>query len=384
MRYLTAGESHGEYLTAILEGMPSGVPLSVDKINQDLARRQGGYGRGGRMKIEQDRVKVASGVRNGVSMASPIALLLANRDYSNWREKMAVEPFPKPVDMLTHPRPGHADLTGGIKYATHDMRNILERSSARETAMRVAVGAIAKQLLSEFNIQIISYVTNIGGMSASKLDLPYQELFNLAENSPVRCPDKTAAELMIKRIDWAKTAGDSLGGTFEVVALNVPPGLGSHVHWDRKLNAKLAYALMSIQAIKGVEIGDGFALSDLTGAAAHDEIFYNAERGFYRLSNHAGGIEGGMSNGEPIVLRAVMKPIPTLMRPLRSVDVVTKEPVDASIERSDTCAVPAAAVVAEAVVAFEIASALREKFAGDSLDEMKANFRNYLQTIEHY
>ncbi len=384
LRYLTAGESHGEYLSAVLEGMPAGVPISCAEIDKELARRQEGYGRGGRMKIENDRIKIISGVRNGQTLGSPIGLLLANRDYSNWREIMAVEPFSQGVEAVTQPRPGHADLVGGIKYAQRDLRNILERSSARETAMRVAVGAIAKQFLAEFKIGVISFVTAIGGVQMSSLDLPPQELFARAEKSLVRCPHETTSRQMMVRIDEAKSAGDSVGGIFEVVVLNSPPGLGSHVHWDRKLDGRLARALMSIQAIKGVEVGKGFALADLPGSAAHDEIFYAQEKGFYRGGNRAGGIEGGMSNGEEIALRAVMKPIPTLKTPLRSVDIISKQAVPACKERSDTCAVPAAAVIGEAVAAFEIACAMQEKFGGDNLGEMKNNYLHYMQSVSEY
>lgn len=384
LRYLTAGESHGEYLSAILEGMPSGAAISGTGIDMELARRQGGYGRGGRMKIETDRIKITAGIRNGITLGSPIGLLLPNRDFPNWRQIMSVVPRTETVEPITQPRPGHADLAGGIKYAHHDIRNVLERSSARETAMRVAIGAIAKQLLSNFNISVHSFVVSIGGVHLPTLDLPYPELFKRADKSPLSCPDEETSQKMIECIDEAKKSGDSVGGTFEVAVFNAPPGLGSHVQWDRKLDARLAQALMSIQAIKGVELGQGFHLADLPGSCAHDEIFYSKEKGFYRQSNRAGGIEGGMSNGEEISLRAVMKPIPTLMQPLRSVDIISKEPSLACKERSDTCAVPAAAVIGEAVVAFEIANAMLEKFGGDSLAEMKTNLNNYLEYVKEY
>ncbi len=384
LRYLTAGESHGECLSAILEGMPAGVSIDCALINKEMARRQAGYGRGGRMKIEKDLVKITSGVRDGKTLGSPISLLLTNLDYPAWQEVMAVGPLPEPVVPLTQPRPGHADLSGAIKYAHHDIRNVLERSSARETAMRVAVGAIAKQLLAEFDISVRSIVTAVGGVRMPALDLPYPELFAMAEKSPLRCPDEATTRKMISCVDDAKKAGDSVGGIFEVIALNVPLGLGSHVHWDRKLDGRLARALMSIQAIKGVEIGTGFALADLLGSCAHDEIFYDSGKGFYHRSNRCGGIEGGTTNGEDIVARAVMKPIPTLMQPLRSVDVISKEQVLACKERSDTCAVPAAAVIGEAVVAIEIVCAMQEKFAGDSLFEMRGNYHNYVEMIKKY
>ena len=381
LRYLTAGESHGECLSAILEGMPAGVPIDKDEIDRQLRRRQGGYGRGGRMKIERDHIEITGGVRDGRSLGGPIGLLLRNRDYPNWRKVMSTGPLPAPVSPLTQPRPGHADLPGLLKYDQRDIRNILERSSARETAMRVAVGAVARQLLSQFGISVHSFVSAIGGVHMPVLDLPHRELVALARDSAVSCPHEQTSRRMMARIDEAEAAGDSVGGVFEVVIFNVAPGLGSHVHWDRKLDGRLARALMSIQAVKGVEVGQGFALADLPGSAAHDEIFYSREKGFYRRSNRAGGIEGGMSNGEEIILRAVMKPIPTLKQPLRSVDIVSKQVSLACRERADTCAVPAAAVIGEAVAAFEIALALQEKFGADSLGEMQDNYANYLERV---
>lgn len=399
LRYLTSGESHGKQLTAILEGMPSGLKLPAACMNRELARRQAGYGRGGRMKIETDMVEITSGVRWGATLGSPIALNIRNRDWENWVNIMGPdEPaFFDDSKAVTRARPGHADLTGGIKYGHRDLRNILERSSARETAARVAVGAAAKRLLDQFGISVVSYVVEIGGVRwrPSSSGAP-AVLSKMAEATDVRCPDKKASLMMKKRIDEAKKDGDSLGGVFEVVATGVPPGLGSHVQWDRKLDALLAGALMSIQAIKGVEVGMGFSAGSLPGSKVHDEIFYRkgaAKSGknfwpqtpsFFRKTNNAGGIEGGMSNGEPVVLRSVMKPIPTLYRPLRSIDIETKKPFKASVERSDVCAVPAAAVIGEAVVAFEIARAFLEKFSGDSVREIERNYRGYLKQVAEY
>jgi chorismate synthase len=395
MRYLTAGESHGRELTAIIEGMPAGLEVASSAIDRELARRQSGYGRGGRMKIEIDRVEITSGVRHGKTLGSPIALVVRNKDWENWTEIMSPGIVAAVSDKMavTRPRPGHADLTGGLKYGHRDLRNVLERSSARETTMRVAAGSIARRLLDEFGIGVYSWVTEIGGVKGELNGSP-AALFKGAESSLVRCPDTAASKAMMKAIDKAKAGGDSLGGAFEVVLTGVPPGLGSYVQWDRKLDAKLAFALMSIQAIKGAEVGLGFKVASLPGSQVHDEISYagkgKSERfwprrpGFSRKTNNAGGIEGGMSNGEPIVLRAAMKPIPTLYKPLRSVDIETKKPFKASVERSDTCAVPAAAVIAEAVVAFEVASAFLEKFGGDSVSEIERNYTGYLDEITRY
>lgn len=390
-RYLTAGESHGPQLTAIIEGLPSGVTVLADGINRDLSRRQQGYGRGGRMKIETDRVEILSGVRWGETLGSPLTLVVKNRDWENWSGKMS--PLPEFRDesiAVTRPRPGHADLTGALKYDHRDVRNVLERSSARETAVRVAVGAVAKQLLAEFDIRVGGYVSAIGGVSVSAPDLPLEDLWRAAAESELFSCDQSADEAMKRAIDDAKAAGDTLGGVVEVQVIGCPPGLGSYTHWDRKLDARLAMALMSIQAIKGVEVGLGFEVADRPGSQVHDEIFLDPARvdggslsPYSRRSNNAGGIEGGMSNGEPIVVRAAMKPIPTLYKPLRSVDMRTREPFEATVERSDTCAVPAALVVAEAVVAIEIAAAFLEKFAGDSLVEIRRNFEGYCQQVYH-
>lgn len=394
LRVLTAGESHGRELTAILEGMPSGLAVSSAGIDAELRRRQSGYGRGGRMKIETDRVEITAGVRHGKTLGSPIALVVRNRDWENWTSIMSPDASAASTEKsVTRPRPGHADLTGGLKYGHRDLRNVLERSSARETTMRVAAGALAKRLLDEFGMKVFSWVVEIGGVKAKAAGVP-EALFKRAENSEVRCPDDAASRAMMARIDKAKAEGDSLGGAFEVVLTGVPPGLGSYVQWDRKLDARCAFALMSIQAIKGAEVGMGFRAASTPGSGVHDEIFYSSKGssakfwprrpGFTRKTNNAGGIEGGMSNGEPIVLRGAMKPIPTLYKPLRSVDIGTKKPFKASVERSDTCAVPAAAVIAESVVAFEIAAAFLEKFGGDSVKETGRNYRGYLDEISRY
>jgi len=385
LRYLTAGESHGKLINAILEGMPSGLELSEEDINIDLRRRQRGYGRGGRMKIERDEVEITSGVRFGKTTGSPISMIIRNRDWENWKNEMSIIQRNERINMFTKPRPGHADLAGGIKYQEMDLRNILERASARETACRVAIGAIARKLLNEFGIKILSHVINIGGIWAKNLPRNPNSIFHLAEKSELRCADTEGERRMKNIIDRTKSNGDSVGGIFEIIVMDPPVGLGSHTHWDRKLDGRLAQALMSIQAIKGVEVGIGFKAPDFPGSEVHDEIYYKkakdgrlkAKGGFYRKTNNAGGIEGGISNGEDIILRAVMKPIPTLAIPLRSVDIATKKPFKASVERSDICAVPSAAVVGEAVVAFEIANAFLEKFGGDSLKELKRNFHSY-------
>jgi chorismate synthase len=382
LRYLTAGESHGELLMGIIEGMPSGLLIRMTDIDRDLARRQAGYGRGGRMKIEKDTVKIFTGVRWGRTLGSPIGLMVRNKDWENWRDKMSPDPmFLNSAEPVTRPRPGHADLPGVLKYGMADIRNILERSSARETAMRVAVGAVAKRLLEEFGIDVISHVVSIGGVFSKVPHVSPQEIRKRVEASELRCSDPEAEKRMMRKIDETKTAGDSLGGVFELIITGVPIGLGSHVHWDRKLDGRLACGIMSIQAIKGVEIGAGFGVANRPGSLVHDEIHWSRKAGFFHKTNMAGGIEGGMSNGENIVLRAAMKPIPTLMKPLRSIDVISKKPFKASVERSDVCAVPAAGVVAEAVAAFEIASAMIEKFGGDNIDEMKRNYEGYLKHL---
>ena len=381
-RYLTAGESHGPQLSAIIEGLPAGIRLSAETVNFDLARRQQGYGRGGRMKIEKDTAELLSGVRWGETLGSPLTLVVKNRDWENWLEKMS--PLVEHRDdssAVTRPRPGHADLTGVLKYHHDDVRNVLERSSARETAVRVAVGGVARALLAEFGIRVGGFVSEVGGIRAETPAGEPEELWRRAAASEMFCCDPLAEQEIKRAIDAAKADGDTLGGVVEVQVLGVPAGLGSYVHWDRKLDARLAMALMSIQAIKGVEVGIGFEAARRPGSQVHDQICFSD--GYHRDSNNAGGIEGGMSNGEPIVLRAAMKPIPTLYKPLRSVDMRTHEAFEATVERSDTCAVPAALVVAEAVVAIEIAVALLEKFGGDSIVEIRRNIEGYREQIKH-
>lgn len=383
LRYLTAGESHGPVLTTILEGIPANLPLGAEEISADLARRQQGYGRGGRMRIEKDEAEIVGGVRHGVTMGSPIAILIANRDWDNWKLTMDPTPAGKetdPKEPVTRPRPGHADLAGVLKYGQQDIRNVLERASARETAARVAVGAVCKSLLRQFGVEVCSHVVGIGSVAAKIDNLSLAEIRERAERSPVRCADQQAGDAMMRLIDEARSRGTSLGGVFEVVALNLPIGLGSYVQWDCKLDGRLAQAIMSIQAIKGVEIGLGFDGARRFGFETHDEIFYEEGR-FTRKTNRAGGLEGGMSNGEPIVVRGAMKPIATQYAPMASVDLRTKEPFRASVERSDICAVPAAAVVGEGVVAFEIARAFCEKFGGDSLEEMTHNYQGYVASV---
>src|SRR5712692_4865643 len=383
-RFLTAGESHGEALTAVIDGVPAGLRLAEADIDGDLARRQRGYGRGGRMKIERDRVHIVSGVRWGQTLGSPLTLQIAHRDWENWKATMSVAP-PEPGTALkevTRPRPGHADLAGAMKYGHHDIRNVLERSSARETTARVAVAGVAKRLLSEFGISILSHVTEIGGIRVGPLELGWEEIRQRAEASEVRCADPAAERAIIEAIDQAKAAGDTLGGVFEVVALNCPVGLGSYVQWDCKLDGRLARAFCSIHAIKGAEIGMGFEAARRPGSQVHDEILFDADAGFHRQSNSAGGLEGGVTNGQPVVVRAAMKPISTLRKPLRSVDTETKEAVEAMVERSDVCAVPAAGVVGEAMMALVLAEAFLEKFGGDGIDEVRRNYQGYLDYLK--
>ncbi len=369
LKYFTAGESHGKCLTGIIEGFPSNVPIDINKINADLKRRQMGYGRGDRMKIETDTIEILSGIRDSKTLASPIAFTIQNRDYVNWEKYMNPIKTQDDSRKVTKPRPGHADLSGSIKYNFTDIRNVLERSSARETATRVAIGSIARQLLSCFGIDVVSHVTRIGSISSEKNIWDIDKIKD-ADKSPVRCIDEPTESKMIKEIEEAKKSGDSLGGIFEIHITGVPIGLGSYVHWDRKLDAKLAYNLMSIQGIKAVEIGEDLNNSDFKGSKVHDEIFYKPERGYYRETNRAGGIEGGMSNGENIIIRCSMKPIPTLYKPLQSVDIESKESFMATIERSDTCAVPAASIVGEMVAISVIADEFLRKYGGDSLEEI--------------
>jgi chorismate synthase len=397
LRYFTAGESHGPSLTILIDGVPAGFPIDVAKINHDLWRRQQGYGRGGRMLIEKDEVQVRSGIRWGETLGSPVALGIENRDWKNWTKKMSASPEDRDEKIaVTKPRPGHADLNGVFKYDRLDIRDILERASARDTVSRTAAGSFAKQLLDPFGIRVMGYIRSIGNVTANLDGLSYEETYARSEESPVRTADVAAEEQMIAQIEECKREGNTLGGIFEVVAVGLPPGLGSHTQWDRKLDGRLAQALMSIQAIKGVEIGLGFEMARRRGSQVHDEIFFEPDKmlsqetprivptGFYRGSNNSGGTEGGMTNGSPLMVRVAMKPISTLMSPLHSVDLRTKQSSDASVERSDVCAAPAAAVVGESVVAFELANAFMEKFGGDSLREIKRNYENYLGQIKAY
>jgi chorismate synthase len=380
-RFVTAGESHGPGLTAIVEGLPAGLELTPDAIDRDLARRQLGHGRGGRMKIEKDRAEVVAGVRHGRTLGSPVALRVENRDYRNWEERMNPWPVDGEVDEVHLPRPGHADLAGVLKYGHSDVRNVLERASARETAARVAAGALAKAYLRAFGVEVLSHVTRIGTVTAPERDDLSPEDFAGVDESPVRCLDPGASEAMVAEIDAARKANESLGGVFEVRAFGLVPGIGSHISWEERLDARLAGAIMSIQAMKGVGIGDGFELAGRVGSEAHDEIFWSEERGFFRETNRAGGLEGGMTTGDPLVLRAAMKPLPTLTKPLRSVDLATKEPAQALRERTDSCTVPAAGVVGEAMVALVVAAAYREKLGGDHIDDARAALQAYVERI---
>ncbi len=386
LRSLTAGESHGAALLVVLEGLPAGLPLVAADIDRDLARRQQGYGRGGRMQIERDAAELLSGVRHGLTLGSPLSIQIINRDWANWQEQMDPAPSGTPGDPpVTRPRPGHADLAGSAKYLHNDIRNVLERASARETAARVAAGAVARRLLAELGVSVGSRVVSIGAVVAPEAK-PAPPLYERAERCDVRCGDPAAAAAMRQAIDAAREAGDSLGGVFEVAAFGVPPGLGSHVQWDRKLDGRLAQALLSIQAIKAVEIGLGFAAAARPGSRVHDPISYepNAPGWRYRRpTNNAGGIEGGISNGEPIIGRAAMKPIATLYQPLPSVDIRTHAPFAAGVERSDICAVPAAAVVGEAALAWVLADAFLEKLGGDSMEEITFRHRAWLEGLRH-
>lgn len=390
MRYLTAGESHGPQLTAIIEGIPAGMPLLAEDINKELARRQKGYGRGRRMQIEKDQVQITSGIRHGWTLGSPIALVVENNDWKHWTGIMGQEPLDDHSSeevkrKISRPRPGHADLNGAIKYGHRDMRNVLERSSARETTVRVAAGAAAKKLLSLLGVELVAHVVEIGGVKARKHDFKtLEELKEVTEESPVRCFDPDAGTEMMAAIDEAKKNGDSIGGVVEVIAEGMPAGVGSYVHYDRKLDGKIAAAIMSINAFKGVEIGIGFEAASKPGSQVHDEIAWEEGRGYYRKTNRLGGLEGGMTTGMPIVVRGVMKPIPTLYKPLMSVDIESKEPFAASIERSDACAVPAAAVVAENVVAWELASAIVDQFYADRFDTLKKTIEDQRQTAREF
>jgi chorismate synthase len=381
LRFTTAGESHGPGLIAVVEGLPAGLELAPEDIDRDLARRQLGHGRGGRMKIESDRADLTAGIRHGVTLGSPVALRIENRDYANWEDRMSPWPVAAEVEEVHLPRPGHADLAGVQKFGFTDVRNVLERASARETAARVACGALAKAFLRRLGVEIRSHVVRIGTVDAPARDELSPDDFEGVDESPVRCLDSGASDAMVAEIDAARKANESLGGVYEVRAFGVVPGLGSHVSWDERLDGRLAGAVMSIQAMKGVTIGDGFALTSRVGSEAHDEIFWSDGRGFYRETNRAGGLEGGMTTGQTVIVGAAMKPLPTLTKPLRSVDIATKEPADALRERTDSCTVPAAAVVGEAMVALVLGSAYRDKFGGDHLDDVVRALEAYEERI---
>ncbi|HTQ68684.1 MAG TPA: chorismate synthase [Solirubrobacteraceae bacterium] len=382
VRLITAGESHGPGLTCIVEGLPAGLELSEEEINRDMARRQLGHGRGGRMKIERDSAQVTGGVRHGRTLGGPVALQIANRDYANWEERMSPWPASEEVAQVHLPRPGHADLVGIQKFKHSDVRNILERASARETAARVAGGAVLKRLLRALGVEVYSHVIQIGSVRApaSQEPLTAADLAGVDE-SPVRCLDAEASRAMVREIDELRRANESLGGVFEVQAFGLVPGVGSHISWEERLDGRLGMAICSIQAIKGFSVGDAFTLAGLPGSQAHDEIFYSAERGYFRETNRAGGLEGGMTDGQPLIVRAAMKPLPTLTKPLRSVDTETHEPAQALRERTDSCTVPAAGVVGEAMVALVLAQAYRQKFGGDHIDDTLEALAAYRQRI---
>jgi chorismate synthase len=382
LRLITAGESHGPGLTCVVEGLPAGLQLDREAINAEMARRQLGHGRGGRMKIESDRADVIAGVRHGRTLGGPIALSVPNRDYANWEERMNPWPVDGDVAEVHLPRPGHADLVGTWKYGLTDVRDVLERASARETAARVAGGALCKAFLRALGVEIRSHVVQITSVHAPRPDRALTvEDFAHVDESPVRCLDAEASRTMVAEINALRKANESLGGVFEVIAFGLVPGLGSHVSWEERLDGRLAFALCSIQAIKGVGIGDGFDLAGVPGSQAHDEIFHGEERGFFRETNRSGGLEGGMTTGEPLVVRAAMKPLPTLTKPLRSVDTATHEPAEALRERTDSCTVPAAGVVGEAMVAYVLADAYRRKFGGDHIDDVREALRAYEERI---
>jgi chorismate synthase len=389
LRFLTAGESHGKCLNGMLEGLPRGLAVDINFINAQLHRRQLGYGRGGRMKIEQDQIEITSGVRFGLTLGSPISFLIENKDWDHWKIPMSAEPVPESARLrtVTNPRPGHADLAGALKYQTHDIRDVLERASARETAARVAVGAFSQLLLAHFGLQIGSHVLAIGSERVAEAfeHLSTEKILELDPESSVRCADPDAEKRMKQMIDATQKSGDTLGGIVEVVASSVPPGLGSHIQWDCKLDGQIAQALMSIPSVKAVEIGNGVTGANKPGSAIHDEITYDPlTRQFHRSTNRAGGVEGGISNGADIRARVYVKPIPTLRKPLRSVDVLSKQATEASVERGDACVVPAAGVIAEAMLAFSLAKAFIEKFGGDSICEMESNYANYARLLKEY
>ncbi len=381
LKLTTAGESHGPGLTCIVEGLPAGLRLDRDAINRDLSRRQLGHGRGGRMKIEKDKVEITGGVRHGTTLGGPIALSIVNRDYANWEERMNPWPVEAEPQEVHLPRPGHADLVGTQKYGVTDVRNILERASARETAARVAGGAVAKAFLNELGVQVFSHVLQIAGVKAPTENGLRREDFVAVDESPVRCLDPRTTTAMVAEIDRLRKANESLGGVFEVRAFGLLPGLGSHVSWEERLDGRLGQAILSIQAIKAVAIGDGIEVAALPGSQAHDEIFYHEDTGYYRNTNRAGGLEGGMTTGAPLVVRASMKPLPTLTKPLRSVDIATHQPAEALRERTDSCTVPAAGVVGEAMVAFVLADAYRRKFGGDHVGDVLAAIHAYEERI---
>jgi chorismate synthase len=382
LRLITAGESHGPGLTAIVEGLPAGLELRSEEIDADLARRQLGHGRGGRMKIERDAAEVTAGVRHGQTLGGPVALRVANRDYANWETRMSPWPVQEEIPEVHLPRPGHADLVGTWKYKQSDVRNILERASARETAARVAGGALAKVFLRALGVEVRSHVIQIASVHAPAASTPLRVAdFAAVDESPVRCLDADASRAMVAEINALRKANESLGGVFEVQAFGLTPGLGSHISWEERLDGRLAMAILSIQALKGVSIGEGFQIAGVPGSHAHDEIFYSEEHGYFRETNRAGGLEGGMSTGEPLIVRGAMKPLPTLTKPLRSVDIATHEPAEALRERTDSCTVPAAAVVGEAMVALVLADAYRQKFGGDHIDDVLEAVRAYEERI---
>src|SRR3954467_947700 len=381
LRFVTAGESHGPGLTAIVEGLPAGLELAPEDIDADLARRQLGHGRGGRMKIEKDRAQVTAGVRHGRTLGSPVCMWIENRDYQNWEERMNPWPVEAEIDEVHLPRPGHADLAGVMKYGHTDVRNVLERASARETAARVAAGALAKALLRELGVSVFSHVTQIGSVTAPEREDLAPDDFDGVDESPVRCLDSAASEAMVEEINVARKANESLGGIFEVRAFGLVPGIGSHISWEERLDGRLAGAGVSIQAVKGVSVGEAWEVAALPGSESHDEIFHSPERGYFRETNRAGGVEGGMTNGEPLIVRGALKPISTLTKPLRSVDTEPLEPAQALRERTDSTVVPAAGVVAEAMVALVLASAYREKFGGDHIDDALAALAAYRERI---
>lgn len=383
LRYLTAGESHGPALTVIVEGLPAGLRVTPDQLGAELARRRQGYGRGARMKLEADDPQILGGIRHGLTLGSPVSVVIRNTEWAEkWSEAMSATPIDKHIDPLTRPRPGHADLVGIQKYGHRDARNVLERASARETAARTVAGTLAKLLLAEIGVEFVSHVIAIGNVWSKNTDVPGPDDVARIEASPVRCADPTWEAAMIEAIEAAKAEGDTLGGIFEVVAHGVPVGLGSYVHWDRKIDGRLAQALLSINAMKAVAVGDGLEAWSVPGSEAHDEILWDEDAGYHRATNRAGGIEGGVTTGDPLRARVVMKPLSTLRRALRTVDIETKEEEIAIVERTDTCAVPSACVIGESVVAYVLADAALEKFGSDSVEEFTGTHRAWLETLK--